>query len=178
MTEWLQDERERKKWTGFAQRLNPDINIQSLQLMDEFRYLSRTIHHHNEQSVVEAGLSSAQYRILLQLFFTEEVRDRGELNPSEISERQGVSRNTISSLIRRLEEDGLVERRLDPLDRRRFNISLTIAGRELVRAHARKHLERIGQCFDALSSDEREKLLQLMTKIRLRISAVAEVESP
>jgi DNA-binding MarR family transcriptional regulator len=177
MSKWLQDEQKRKKWTNFVRRLNPDSNPLSLQLMDEFRHLSRAIHYRNEQSMVDAGLSSAQYRVLMQLFFAEEMDDQGELNPSKISERQGVSRNTISSLIRQLEESSLVERRLDSADRRRFNISLTAAGRDLVHAHARSHLEKIGQCFDTLTTGERETLLQLLAKIREGVSAVPEPTS-
>ena len=83
----------------------------------------------------------------MHLFFAEQMGGRGELNPSEISSRQGVSRNTTSSLIRNLEDEGLSERRLDPDDRRRFNISLTEDGRSLVTEYARQHLATIGQQF-------------------------------
>jgi DNA-binding MarR family transcriptional regulator len=166
MSDWLNDKQKRAKWTRFVRRLNPDANPQSLQIMDELRYLSRVIHYRNEQSLGEAGLSSAQYRVLLQLFFAEEMDGQGELNPSKISERQGVSRNTISSLIGNLEASFLVERRIDAADRRRFNISLTTAGRDLVITHARSHLEMIGQYFEALSVEERESLLKILAKIR------------
>jgi len=177
MSEWLQDEKKRKKWTRFAQELHPSISPQSLQLIDEFRYVARSIHQRIEQSVEKSGLSSAQYRILMHLFFQEEMSERLQLNPSEISKRQGVSPNTISALIRHLEEDELVERNLDPTDRRRFNISLTEDGRDLVRAYAREHLETIGQCFEALTTPEREELIQLLFKMRQRISSVPESES-
>jgi DNA-binding MarR family transcriptional regulator len=100
--------------------------------------------------------------------------DCGELNPSEISNRQGVSRNTMSSFIRNLEEEGFVERRLDPHDRRRFNISLTDTGRALVSEHARHHLETIGQCFRVLKTEEQEMLHQLLTKVRERATAVRQ----
>jgi DNA-binding MarR family transcriptional regulator len=87
------------------------------------------------------------------------------LNPSEISERHGVSRNTVSALIRTLEEDGLVARSLDPDDRRKFNITLTENGRSLVTGHARQHFQTISQCFGTLSSEEQETLRQLLNKL-------------
>ena len=142
--------------------------------MDEFRAVSRAIYHVNEQSVATPGLSFAQYRVLMHLFFAEQMGDHGKLNPSEISDRQGVSRNTMSSFIRSLEEEGFVERNLDPSDRRRFNISLTVAGRELVNQHARQHLETIGQCFRVLTPQEQETLLQLLTKVREQATAVRQ----
>ena len=174
MSHWLHDKQKQEKWANFVQTLNPDLDAHTLRLMDEFQVLSRTIYHLNEQSVTIPGLSFAQYRVLLHLFFAEQMDDCGELNPSEISNRQGVSRNTMRSFIRNLEEEGFVERRLDPHDRRRFNISLTDTGRALVSEHARHHLETIGQCFRVLTTEEQEMLHQLLTKVRERATAVRQ----
>jgi DNA-binding MarR family transcriptional regulator len=96
---------------------------------------------------------------------SEAIQGRDELNPSEISEIQGTSRNTISALIRSLEENGLVERRLDQQDRRRFNISLTEAGQDLLKQHARQHFEMIGNCFTSLDETERDNLRLIMLKL-------------
>ena len=91
--------------------------------------------------------------------------ERSELNPSEISSRQGVSRNTMSAFIRSLEEEGMVERRLDPQDRRRFNISLTETGRDVVKQHMRTHLKSVDERFSALDDDEQLLLLTLLRKL-------------
>jgi DNA-binding MarR family transcriptional regulator len=106
----------------------------------------------------------------MYLLFAEQMGERGELNPSEISNRHGVSRNTMSSLIRNLEDAGLVERELDPDDRRRFNISLTENGRSLVTDYARHHLANVGSCFSVLSPEEQETLSQLLRKVRTHLS--------
>jgi DNA-binding MarR family transcriptional regulator len=149
----------------FMQRFSPDIDPQTIRLLDELAFVSRTIHHMGEQSVDDAGLSFAQYRVLLHLFFAEQMGDREQLNPSEISERQGVSRNTMSAFIRSLEEDGLVTRALDAEDRRRFNISLTESGRSVARDYVHDHLATIGRCFSALSADEQATLSHLLQKL-------------
>ncbi|MCA9949097.1 MAG: MarR family transcriptional regulator, partial [Anaerolineales bacterium] len=107
---WQKDKEKRQKWMQFMQEFNPQIDPQTIRLMDELGYVSRAIYHMGGQSVEEAGLSFAQYRVLMHLFFAEQMGERAELNPSEISDRQGVSRNTMSSFIRNLEEEGLVER--------------------------------------------------------------------
>ena len=149
---WLHNKEKRQKWMAFMQSFNPQINPQTMRLMDELGFVTRSIYHMGEQSVDDAGLSYAQYRVLMHLFFAEQMGERAELNPSEISHRQGVSRNTMSSFIRNLEEEGLVERRLDPGDRRRFNISLTDAGRAVVREYTHHHLETIDRFFSAIST--------------------------
>lgn len=169
---WHQDKEKRQKWMQFMQEFNPQINPQTIRLMDELGYVSRAIYHMGGQSVEEAGLSFAQYRVLMHLFFAEQMGERAELNPSEISDRQGVSRNTMSAFIRNLEEEGLVERQLDPDDRRRFNISLTEAGRDVVRQHTRQHLETIDHFFSVLDGTEQVDLLNLLQKMEAQVTAV------
>lgn len=171
---WMHDEQKQEKWIRFVQSLSPTIDPQAVRLMDEVGFVSRAIYHVGEQSLDEAGLSFAQYRVLMHLLFAEKIGNRGDLNPSEISERHGVSRNSMSSLIRNLEDEGLVERRLDPQDRRRFNISLTDKGRSLVTGYARQHLDTLGNCFAVLTPDEQETLSHLLRKVGSHVKAVRQ----
>lgn len=162
---WFEDKEKRDRWVNFVQTLNPDIAPQATRLIDEFNAVNKRIHHIGQASVDTAGLSLAQYRILMHLLFAEQIGGKECLNPSEISDRQGTSRNTVSALIRNLEEDGLIERSLDPHDRRKFNIQLTENGRSLVTDNARQHFQTIGQCFSTLTPDEQDTLSILLTKI-------------
>jgi DNA-binding MarR family transcriptional regulator len=171
---WLDNQQRREKWMAFVRTLNPDIDPRAVRLMENMFSVSRLIHHRGESGLNEVGMSLAQYRILMHLFFAENMGERSELNPSEISERQGVSRNTISSLIRSLEDDGLITRSLDQQDRRKFNISLTDNGRSLVSQYARGHLSRVSQCFGGLTETEQETLSQLLTKISVHVTAVRQ----
>lgn len=166
------DPERRERWKTFIQTLNPEIDSRAVRLMDEIRLVSHALYQMGENSLATVGLSYAQYRILMALFFTEQIEGRGELNPSEISERQGTSRNTVSSLIASLEDQELVERHLDRQDRRKFNISLTEAGRNLVRANVSQHFEIIGRCFSTLSGDEQETLSQLLGKLSVSIHEI------
>ncbi len=177
MAKIIFDEEKREKWIRFAHSLNPDVNPKSIQLMEEMRQVSHSLYQIRETSVNEAGVSYAKYRILMSLVFCEGVEGRGELNPSEISQRQGTSRNTISALIRDLEDEGLVERHLDKTDRRKFNIRLTENGRLRVQEHLRRHLNIIASCFNTLSDDEQDTLSHLLNKINANAQAVGELQT-
>ncbi|RMG95588.1 MAG: MarR family transcriptional regulator [Chloroflexi bacterium] len=168
---------QREKWIAFIHSLNPDTDARAIRLMDEMRMVGRTLHIIGEHSLAESGLSYAQYRILMSLFFCENMEGRNGMNPSEISERQGTSRNTISSLVRSLEEQGLVKRELDPQDRRKFNIQLTENGRSLVRQHASRHFRIIHDFFSTLTADEQETLSQLLAKMRTAALQQAEKQT-
>lgn len=161
----LEDDETRDKWRSLIQTLNPEIEPSAIRLMEQLRQVWRTLYVIGENSIDASGLSYAQYRILLSLFYAEELHGRSQLNPSEISDAQGTSRNTISGLIRALENEGLVERQLDEQDRRKFNIRLSQRGRALVKTHSSAHMQTVSQCFTALSPAEQETLQQLLAKV-------------
>ncbi|WP_331754206.1 MarR family transcriptional regulator [Streptomyces sp. NBC_00826] len=58
----------------------------------------------------------------------------------------------------RLEADGLVERRLDPTDRRSLQVALTGRGRKVVDAAVTDHAANESRLLSALTPDERETL--------------------
>lgn len=164
----------RSQWLEFVQAMHPDIDPRAVRLMDEMRLAAHALYQVGEHSLIDTGLSYAQYRILVSLLFCEWTGDQTGLNPSEISAHQGTSRNTISALIRTLEEDGLIERRLDQEDRRRFNIRLTETGRRKVLDHANHHMQITNQIFAVLSEEEQEILSKLLHAINQRALAAKE----
>ncbi|MDX1614839.1 MAG: MarR family winged helix-turn-helix transcriptional regulator [Candidatus Promineifilaceae bacterium] len=155
----------RNKMIKVIEALDPDVDPQVVRLMDRLRHVALTLFRAGDSSLATAGLSYPKYHILMNLLFSEEGEGSGELHPSQLSERVGSSRNTISTLIGDLEEEGLVERNIDARDRRRINVGLTAAGRTLVRDHARRHLQAVAHCFSALEPDEMQELDQLLGKL-------------
>ena len=61
------------------------------------------------------------------------IERHGPLAPSELAELERVKRPTITRVLARLEEAGLVERTNDPADGRAFLVSITRQGSELLR---------------------------------------------
>lgn len=163
MTAPVADAQRREKWLLLMQELNSDVDPRTVRLLERMRMVSHSLYQLGEQSLEKAGLSYARFRLLLNLLKSEELDGRRELNPSEISTRQGISRNTVSTLIRDLEEEGLIERRLDAHDRRRFNIRLTAAGQNLVREHSAAHFRTVAGCFEALTAEEQQELSDLLS---------------
>jgi DNA-binding MarR family transcriptional regulator len=71
------------------------------------------------------GLTSAQYQLLLVV--KTAANGEGE-EFAAIANRLGIARSTATELVRRVEEAGLVERRLHPRDRRALLVALTTEG--------------------------------------------------
>ena len=61
------------------------------------------------------------------------VERRGPITPSELAEAERIQRPTATRVIARLEDEGLVDRAGDVADRRVTLISVTRAGKDLLR---------------------------------------------
>lgn len=162
----------REKWLALLQEMHSDVDPKIVRLMDSMRLVSHALYQLSESSMASAGLTFARFRLLMGLLISEQLDGRDELNPSEISVKLGISRNTVSTLIRELEHEGLIERHLDHNDRRRFNIRLTADGQALVRENASQHYHIIAGCFDTLSSTEQDSLSSILTKLDASIRAM------
>lgn len=158
-------EEKQQQLLDFVQELAPDTEPTAIRLGGLLHRVGHALYQISETSLSEAKLSFGQYRILMDLLFSERFDDCAGLNPSDLSERLGVTRNTVSSLIRSLEEDGFITRRLDPEDRRRFIIGLTEQGRAHVHRHARRHFSMLGDCFSVLDQEEQEALIRLLHRL-------------
>lgn len=112
----------------------------------------------------DENLSGPRWRILLHLFMAEEMGKPG-VSPSELAQARSVSKNTISSLLRSLEEQGLVTRAVSPTDRRSFVIQLTDRGRDVVRERSPQHLTFLNELASDLTPGEREQLIMLLRKL-------------
>ena len=109
-------------------------------------------------------LTGPRWRLLLRLLMEEE-QGRPEVNPTHLSRTQQVSKNTISSHLRALEEQGLIERTLDPGDRRQFRIRLSDRGRDLLTASMPDHMRFLNELIASLDMGEIDQLRTLLTKL-------------
>lgn len=112
----------------------------------------------------ELDLSGPRWRLLLLLFIHEHTGRPEQITPTMLSHVQRVSKNTISALLRGLEEQGLIQRALDPADLRTFHIQLTDAGREIILRTGPHRLEGLNQLVDGLSPEECQQLIGLLEK--------------
>ncbi|MBI3764464.1 MAG: MarR family transcriptional regulator [Chloroflexi bacterium] len=134
--------------------------------IDAYVVLRRTadaVARYVEAELGEWGITTAQYGVLLHL-------SKGEqLSLSDLSGLIFRSNSTLTSLIDRMERDGLVNRVAHANDRRVTTVELTPKGRDLlleIRAHHRPFLADMMSC---LSPDELTQLSELLIKIEHKV---------
>jgi DNA-binding MarR family transcriptional regulator len=96
----------------------------------------------------------------------------------ELSQRMMVSNGNVTGLSERLVEQGLLDRRASPTDRRAQIVSLTAEGRRMFRTMARTHEDWIADIFSGLSAGEIDTLMALLAKTKASArKAVTEREA-
>lgn len=94
------------------------------------------------------GLTPRSYLLLLMLKTGR--REAGRASLGELEERLQLGKSTVTELVLRSEDAGLVRRELDPIRRRAISVRLTEDGER-----------RLADVVAALG-DERERLLELL----------------
>ncbi|GGH66609.1 hypothetical protein GCM10008014_47190 [Paenibacillus silvae] len=87
------------------------------------------------------------------------------LKVSEISALLRVKSPTITPVIRGLEDEGLVERTMDPEDRRAVRITITDAGRAIIRAAHDERMATFNRLVEHLGEEDSLQLAELLSKV-------------
>ena len=82
----------------------------------------------------------------------------GPLTPSELAVRERIQRPTVTRIVARLAEGGLVQRTRDPQDGRSSLVALTPAGRELLARGRTRKDAYLARRLRELDADERATL--------------------
>ncbi|MFH2123896.1 MAG: MarR family transcriptional regulator [Pseudomonadota bacterium] len=113
-----------------------------------------------EQDVVKSsGLSTAQMHAI------EIVGHGGLLRMKELAGKMGVTTGTLTVMVDRLQEQGLLKRTPHATDRRSWLVELTESGRELFAQHHQYHLRLTEEITATLSDQEREMFSSILEKV-------------
>ena len=111
------------------------------------------------------GVTRAQWKVLFRLSRTPGLRQ------VELADILDVEPITLSRILDRLEEAGLVERLRDPDDRRAWRLEVTSKAQPLIAKLRALAEELMDEAFAGLSEDELALMRSKLAKIRDNIAA-------
>ena len=111
------------------------------------------------------AMHRAQATLLCQLFAHD------GMTQSEIGDQVAVQGATITNILQRLEEAGLVNRRRDPDDNRLVRVYLTEAGRQKERGITEQFLQLQEAVFAGMSESDRARLRHLLQQMAQNMTA-------
>lgn len=163
-----QDQEVEKMRIQRSQMVRNMFQVENLEGLDIFS----TIHHLSQigealscRIAEDPDLSGPRWRLMLRLFISERMGDTEGLKPTDLSHSQRVSKNTISALLRGLEDKGLIQRTLDANDLRIFRIQLTDEGRQSIIQNAPRRIAFMHEMLNSLTPEEIHQLQGLLDKL-------------
>lgn len=134
------------------------------QLITYFPYMVRLLYRdvtHSVSSVYTTifGLNVNEWRTMAVLNNFE------PLSAKEIVARSSMDKVNVSRAVAGLQDSGLLERHIDPADRRRVLLRLSRDGKQMMRELIPLILDVEKQLLEGLSDEERRTLIGLMAKV-------------
>jgi DNA-binding MarR family transcriptional regulator len=120
--------------------------------MDAIRRIVRTLRESARGAEKDVGVSGAQ------LFVLHRLRDGGPLTINELADATATHQSSVSVVVGRLVERGLVSRGVSRADRRRREVALTAAGRRLIARAPGAAQERLVAGLVAMPPGQRQQL--------------------
>ena len=142
--------------------LVPEINPAAVIAMLRIKTVSEEI----QDSILDVlqqtyHLSEGKFCALIVLH----QRGGDGMAPSELAEKVGVTRATISNMLQRMERDGLVDIRPAEQDGRGKIVKLTQAGCDFMEEILPPHYLRVSKLMEKVTEDEQKKLIMLLEKL-------------
>ena len=131
-------------------------------------FMTRSMHE-TVLYLKQADLTMGQYSVLMRLHHD------GQCGVGDVGSHLGITTAAASQLVEKLFQQGLLERSEDPTDRRVRQLSLTGAGRDLVKQSMDARIGWTRALFDALPAERREVVIQALQDLA---AAAQTLEQP
>ncbi len=124
------------------------------QIISLNRNFNRTLRHEFHGLMQDSGFTFPQLSVISIL------AKNGKQKVSDISEKMGLSDSTVSGILDRLEQKGIIERKRNKDDRRVVKIYLSKGSQEICQEFHRKREEYFSHLLKELSEQEIKDIIK------------------
>jgi MarR family transcriptional regulator for hemolysin len=146
-----------------------------LPLKREFAFtimdVARLIKTYADQRARQFGISRAQWAVLIRIERTEGLKQ------SELAEMLDLQPISLTRLLDRLAENGLIERRADPNDRRANRLYLKPAAKPLLGQLAALGTDMMGTVLKGLDEPAIERMLKELGRVKSNLRTAIQNNS-
>jgi DNA-binding MarR family transcriptional regulator len=141
--------------------MTAETNLADWELLAQFAQAYRSL---SDSFMDQVDMHRAQATLLCRLFAQD------GMTQSEIADQLAVQGATITNMLQRMEEAGLVTRRRDSEDNRLVRVYLTDAGREKERAINQQFTNLEEAIFAGINHEDRVLLRRLLQQVLSNMS--------
>jgi DNA-binding MarR family transcriptional regulator len=127
--------------------------------LDAVRNLVRALRLSDRETERQHGISAAQ------MFVLHEIASSKAISMRELAERTATDQSSVSAVVRKLEDAGLIERRWAADDARRAELSATADGKRLLRKSVATAQQRLLSLIRELPAERRRQLARTLETI-------------
>jgi MarR family transcriptional regulator, 2-MHQ and catechol-resistance regulon repressor len=124
---------------------------------------SKAVHERIKKEMSKNKLNIMEFSVLEVLY------QKGKQTIRQIGDYILVSSSSMTYVIDKLEQKGLLSRNACREDRRVVHVTLTDGGNKLMQEIMLKHQKVVDDMFDSLNSDEAETLVHLLKKVKDKV---------
>lgn len=124
---------------------------------------SRAIHERIRDDMIKNNLSITDFSVLEVLFH------KGKQTIQQIGKSILISSGSMTYVIDKLEQKGLLKRSACTDDRRAIHVTLTDTGIDLMKKIMPEHENFIDSVFDSLDANEKDILVNLIRKVKDKV---------
>jgi MarR family 2-MHQ and catechol resistance regulon transcriptional repressor len=124
---------------------------------------ARAFHEQIRDDMAQNNLSITEFSVLEVLFH------KGQQTIQQIAKSILIASSSMTYVIDKLEQKGLIKRNACPDDRRVVHVTLTEDGLKLMTILMPEHEELVDNAFNSLHPNEIENLIFLLKKVKVRL---------
>jgi len=136
--------------------MTTDPNSEDWELLAQVSQAYRAL---SDNFMDRIGMHRAQAALLCRLYVND------GMTQSELADQLSVQGATITNILQRMEEAGLVRRQRDDDDNRLVRVYLTETGRQKERAITEQFLNLEGAVFEGINERDRELMRRLLQQM-------------
>lgn len=134
-------------------------NVRQEEILVALRRIIRAVDMHSRRLIQKTGLSGPQL-VLLQI-----MGQGNTITAGELARRASLSQATVTTILDRLEDRGLVQRQRSTDDKRRVQVALTDKGNEALAIAPRLLQDNFVKAFNALPDWEQHLLIGSLERV-------------
>jgi len=146
------------------------INDKILEIMTTVKKIMMLIKQHLDQEFKALGISESQGLIIRTLMHHDDMK------VSDIAKQLDLSNSTVSGIVDRLVERGIVDRKRSEEDRRVVMVSLAQCHRQPLKKHFEVITKRLNKVMDFGSEQELDDIAKALDKLQELFEKVNNME--
>ena len=140
------------------------------EIMDSFRQIVQGLRVSSREAEQELGISGAQ------LFVLRTLAEEGTMSVNDLAERTRTHQSSVSEVLARLDQRGLVKRAKSKEDGRRVEVTITREGQAKLKPRKKLAQERLVAAIQELEVRDKAALATLLKEVV--VNAGFESEAP